>query len=151
VLRIITVVLGIAALAVGAAVIASDSGGGATRTRLAKAAFIDRADAICAERFPEAAAYYRIALADEYADRAAAARKAIRRLETASRRLIDGIEALGPPAAGAGTVATLLAEYRRLFADAVANTPASNADANGLRAEIASNAARFGFRVCGRG
>jgi ABC-type transporter Mla subunit MlaD len=141
----------IAVLAAGGAVIASDAGGGATQPTLDKPAFIDRADAICAQRYPEVVAYYRNALADEDAGRVAPARSAIRHLETAARRLVHGIEALGPPATGAATVTTLLGDYRQLFADAVENTPASNAAANTLRTEIADTAARFGFRVCGRG
>jgi hypothetical protein len=142
--------IGIAALAAGAVEIASDSGGSSARTALDTATFIERADAICAERSPEIETYYRLALADADAGRRAAARSATRRVETAARRLIDGIEALGPPAAGAGAVTTLLREYRQLFAAAIENTPASNAAAGVLRAKIATNAGRFGFRVCGR-
>jgi hypothetical protein len=142
--------IGIAALAAGAIEIASDSGGGSARTALDKATFIGRADAICAERYPEIAAYYRLALADADAGRAAAARSASHRVETAARRLIDGLGALGSPTDGAASVTTMLREYRQLFGDAIANTPASNAAAGVLRARIAASAARFGFRVCGR-
>jgi hypothetical protein len=147
----LTALLGIAALAAAAVEIASDAGPGrATRTALDKAAFIGRADAICAQRIPEIGVYYRTALADESAGRTAAARVASRRFQAAARRMIDGIEALGAPADGAGAVTTLVSEYRRLFADAIADTQASNADADVLRAKIASAAAAFGFRVCGR-
>jgi len=151
---ILIALVGIAAIAAGAYEIAASSKGGSSSSTsrppaLSKAAFIHTADAICARLNPVVEANYRTALADESNGDFAGARRAIARLEAAAGRLIDGITALGPPAEGADTVTALLSEYTQLVNDAVANTAESNAAAATLQTQIASQAAQFGFRVCG--
>jgi hypothetical protein len=120
-----------------------------TRAGLGKAAFIRRADAICAELNPEIEADYRIALADANSGDIVGARSEVARLQAAANRLIARIQALGSPAQGAATVATVLTEYQELVDDAIANTPESNVSAVALQSRIAAEAAQFGFRVCG--
>jgi hypothetical protein len=152
--RIAIALIGVAAIAVGVVEIVSRSRArststSTTRTLLGKAAFIRRADGICAVLNPQVEAYYRIALADQNGGDSSGARLEITKLETAAGQLIGRIEALGPPAQGAAAVALVLSEYSELVSDAVADTPETNAAAAGLQAEIASQAAQFGFHVCG--
>jgi hypothetical protein len=145
---------GIAAIAVGVGGILSESksGSGSAASAagpLAKAAFIRRADAVCARLAPEVDAEYRIALTDDYTGDDIGARRAVARLRTAARGLVRGVEALRPAPQYAGDVTRLLSEYAQLVDDSIADTPESNAAADGLQAQIVSQAAQFGFHVCG--
>lgn len=151
--RVAIAVVGIAAIAFGVIEIVSharsETTTTTTRTGLAKAAFIRRADAICALLNPEIEADYRIALADSNDGEIVGARTEIARMQLAANRLIARIQALGPPAQGAQTVAMLLAEYQQLVDDAIVNSPESNAAAIALQTQIAAQASQYGFRVCG--
>jgi hypothetical protein len=143
--------LGIAiiGIGVGGIAISSTSSRGSGPATLRNADFIRRADAICARLAPQIDAEYRIALAERYSGDVVAARRAVARVRSAARRLIREVTAVGRPAHGAATVATLLSEYAELIDDAIADTPDSNAAAERLHAQIASRAAQFGFRACG--
>jgi hypothetical protein len=142
---------GIVAIGVGVAGIVSEHKPRSTTTSgpLRKAAFIHRADAVCARLAPEVDAEYRIALADDYNGDDAGARRAVARLQSAARRLVREVRSLRPAPQYAGDVTKLLSEYTQLVDDAIADTPASNAAADGLQTQIASQAAQFGFHVCG--
>lgn len=155
--RIVIALVGVAAIAVGVIEIVSRTGGSGGHTRtststdqaLGKSAFIRRADGICAELNPEVETDYRVALADYNNGDTAGAQSEVAKLETAAGRLVDHIKALGPPAQGATQVDALLTEYGQLVADAIADTPESNAAAQALQAQIAAQAKSYGFRVCG--
>jgi len=154
--RIAIALVGSAAIAVGVIEVVShvkskrtSTTTTSTNTTLSKAAFIRRADAICAQLNPQVEDEYRIALADSNSGDLAGARAAIGRLETAANQLIFQITALGPPAQGEATINTLLNEYTELVNDAVLDTPESNAAADALQPQIAALARQYGFNVCG--
>ncbi len=147
--RILIALVGVAAIGVGVAGVLASSrtASGTADGTLRKADFIRQADLICARLAPAVDAEYRIALVDDYNGDEVGARRAVARVRSAARRLIREVKAVGRPAQGAAAVTTLLGEYAQLINDAIADTPESNGAAESLQAQVASQAAQFGFHV----